>query len=93
MNFLGENVSYQEIQSIRIFGRDIIDDIYKKGYSLNPSTKEELKGFLSDFIFAPKELINIISNIKLTNIILREKNEPDSTFRLEGDIKYKYNYK
>lgn len=80
INSLGEKIPYQEIQSIRIFSRDIIDDIYKKGYSLNPSTEEELKDFLSHFIFAPKELINIISNIKLTNIILRKKNEPDLPF-------------
>ena len=79
-NFLGEEVFYQEVQSIKIFSKDIIDEIYQKGYSFFERDENEFKMFLSNFIFAPKELINIISNIKLTNIILRKKNEPDLPF-------------
>ena len=79
-NFLGEEVFYQEVQSIKIFSKDIIDEIYQKGYSFFERDENEFKMFLSNFIFAPKELINIISNIKLTTIILRKKNEPDLPF-------------
>lgn len=79
-NFLGKEVFYQEVQSIKIFSKDIIDEIYQKGYSFLEKDENEFKMFLSNFIFAPKELINIISNIKLTNIILREKNESDFPF-------------
>lgn len=76
----GKEIFYQEIQSINISNKDIIDDIYRKNYDIDRRNEEELKDFLSHFIFAPKELINIIPNIKLTNIILRRKNESDLPF-------------
>ena len=76
----GKEIFYQEIQSINISNKDIIDDIYRKNYDIDRINEEGLKDFLSHFIFAPKELINIISNIELTNIILREKNESDFPF-------------
>ena len=79
-DFSGKEIFYQEIQSINISNKDIIDDIYRKNYDIDRRNEEELKDFLSHFIFAPKELINIISNIELTNIILRKKNESDSLF-------------
>lgn len=79
-DFSGKEIFYQEIQSINISNKDIIDDIYRKNYDIDRRNEEGLKDFLSHFIFAPKELINIISNIKLTNIILREKNESDFPF-------------
>ena len=72
-DFSGKEIFYQEIQSINISNKDIIDDIYRKNYDIDRRNEEELKDFLSHFIFAPKELINIISNIELTNIILRKK--------------------
>lgn len=72
-DFSSKEIFYQEIQSINISNKDIIDDIYRKNYDINRRNEEGLKDFLSHFIFAPKELINIISNIELTNIILRKK--------------------
>lgn len=79
-DFFGKEILYQEIQSINISNKDIIDDIYRKNYHIDGRNEEGLKDFLSHFIFAPKELINIISNIELTNIILRRKNESDLPF-------------
>ncbi|SQA95078.1 caspase family protein [Capnocytophaga ochracea] len=71
---------YQEIQSIKILDKDIIDIIYDQGYIFGEKYKKDFELFLSNLIFAPRELFNIISNIPLSLVTLKENENLDSPF-------------
>ena len=71
---------YQEIQSIKILDKDIIDIIYDQGYIFGEKYKKDFELFLSNLIFAPRELFNIISNIPLILVTLKENENLDSPF-------------
>lgn len=71
---------YQEIQSIKILDKDIIDIIYDQGYIFGEKYKKDFELFLSNLIFAPRELFNIISNIPLCLVTLKENENLDSPF-------------
>lgn len=75
--------NYQEIQSIKILDKDIIDIIYDQGYIFGEKYKKDFELFLSNLIFAPRELFNIVSNIPLSLVTLKENENLDLPFFLK----------
>lgn len=70
-----EEEEYQVIQKIMVSSKDITNKI--SHYDLFGGDIENLKTILSNSLFAPKELINIVENIELKRISIKQEVSSD----------------
>jgi hypothetical protein len=66
----GDLTQYQNVELIKVADRDITKTFSK--FCRQNKDEEYVKKSLSEFLLVPKELINIISNIKLTKVRFQE---------------------
>ena len=75
-DFFGNDEEYQVISKVNVFTQDILKPLSK--YGIHGQNSLGLKDALSNYLFAPKELIQVNSNIdieKLAFIKTEEENE------------------
>lgn len=72
-----EHIKYQDVEFIKVNDKDILENIYKRNNYCGEIDRGSLENLLSEELFAPKDIINIISNLNFDKFKINSKNDFD----------------
>lgn len=73
-----EPIKYQDVQFIKVNDKDILENIYKRNSYSGEIDRNSLENLLSEELFAPKEIIKIISSLDFNKFKINRKNNFES---------------
>lgn len=73
-----EPIKYQDVESIKVNDKDILENIYKRNSYSGEIDRNSLENLLSEELFAPKEIIKIISSLDFNKFKINRKNNFES---------------